>query len=62
MFEKFRQIKLNSIVWKFHEFFINQTLREIITEESRGSKTTILAIKKCKKNHKSQNPKLLNVL
>ena len=43
MFENFRQIKLDFTEWKFHEFSINQTLREIIIGESRRSKTAIFA-------------------
>ena len=44
MFENFRQIQLNSTVWKFHEFSINQILREINFGNSRSAKSAVFAI------------------
>ena len=63
-------------MWKFHDFSINQILREINFEDSGSAKSAVFAIlgavnfvilvyfslPKSAKNHKNQNSEPLNVL
>ena len=38
----FRLIRLNLTVWKFHDFSINQILREINFSDSKSEKSAVL--------------------